>query len=116
MVGEVDVDREAGCRQLAGIEAAVQPPEQQVGVKLFGLRVAECPSGTPCGKAEDDRFEITARRRELVAALIILFDHARSPQLLESSAEQRAGKPWVAADELVEPRCACQQIANDVNR
>jgi hypothetical protein len=52
----------------------------------------------------------------LITALIILFDHAGSSQLLEPPAEQRAGKAWVAADELVEPGCACQQIANDVNR
>ena len=104
MVSEVDVDREAAGRQRARVDPAVEPPQQQVRVQFVGFGFAEHPACTPRRETEDDWFEITARGREPIAAIVILSDDVGSFQLLESSTEQGAGQPGVAADELVEPR------------
>ncbi len=116
MIAEPHLDGEPGPREASHVHLAMQPPEEQVGVELGRIRLAERPSCSPGRESKDDWLEITAGISEQVTTGVVVIDEAGDSELAEPACQERTRKTRVAADQFIETRGPGQEIANDLDR
>ena len=114
-LGQLDVQDHPAVAERFRIDTAPDPPHQHGRVELVLARLAERPAGAPLGQPEDDRPELLAGRRRLVA-VVGAADQAGALELVEALGQDGPRHPGQPAGDLVEPARADEQVAHDEQR
>ena len=116
--GVVELDDHPAGREGAEVDAMVHPPRQRDRVDAARFHLVVQPVHRPFAEGDDHVLEVLARRRQAVFAAAAgggrpPFEDPLAFEMLEPLDQQRPGDSRQAAGDVVEPRAAQDQLAQD---